>query len=574
MSNNYNINLNPKEPSSKEIAKHKNFDALLARYRTGAKPMSALRVIYSWGAAAAAIAALIFFIGFFGMERTSINEEEYFAAQPFVNPPLEEFQPAFTNFRVEVNQGAVLEYESGSRLVVPAAAFMDDRGRLIEGAVEIRYREMHDYVDFFLAGVPMVYDSAGVRYNLESAGMIEIYAEKDGQRVNLAPGVEIQVELISEVILPNIYETPKYNIYRLDTAARNWVYQDVDRIQILEDEVLDENDPLYPMKKELLDNISEIESSVQNELEYIESTIPKPEEPLRPQRKHGDNPSLELDFLDEAVVYGDGDENSELAAQRQMYKGTVWQISPLSPAYSDEDLNQVWESMHLRKLNSRVYELTLFNDGKTIKLLVNPVLTGRDYEKALEQFESEYAAYEQAMAERETRLSEQKQALMQKLDAEKAAAQRAFVERLAALRERGLEYAATQEIIKRKVINRFKATDFGIWNCDRPLPPFVHTVKGSFVDQKGNRLDNRVAYLVDKSRNTVYRFLASKNAQINFNANSENILWLVTEDNKIAIFRPEDFRRLNQRKNDHTFVMTVADREIRSEKDVREILEF
>jgi hypothetical protein len=47
---------------------------------------------------------------------------------------------------------------------------------------------------------------------------------------------------------------------------------------------------------------------------------------------------------------------------------------------------------------------------------------------------------------------------------------------------------------------------------------------------------------------------------------------LVTPDNKIAICRPEDFQALNKKTEEHTFVLTKIDREIKDESDVREVL--
>ena len=114
----------------------------------------------------------------------------------------------------------------------------------------------------------------------------------------------------------------------------------------------------------------------------------------------------------------------------------------------------------------------------------------------------------------------------------------------------------------------------GIWNCDRPIPPSEQRFKASFADKNGNTFHNRTAYLVDKSRNTVKQFYTAEKTPLNFNENSENLLWLLTEDNKIAVFRPEDFKRINQPKGSYQFEMTVIDKEIKSEADVRAVLHF
>lgn len=588
MGNNYNFKINPRLPSSEEIQRHKDFGALLRQYKgqqesRRTRRLRRLRVVSASSAAAAAVAAIAIVLGgiFSAPNEPARTAEEYFAQQEFIKPPLaKDIQPQFASFRVDANQGGVYEYPSGSRLVVPAAAFADDRGRLIEGEVDIRYREMHDYVDFFLSGVPLTYDSAGVKYHLESAGMIEIYAEQDGKRVQLAPGKNIDVELVSEIIVSsfNLNVPPRYHVYQLDTFSREWLYQDVDNIQFIEDEILEESDPLFQYKKELLSSYDAIESRVAEQLRALESSIPKPVEPLRPQRAAPGRPTLELNFLDGSLNVEDtqnGEVQDELAKLQRMYKGVIWQISPSSPAFDERAFNVRWQSVRIRPANNRDYELTLIHPQNQVTLIVSPVLMGSDYEAALQRYEGEYQAYEAARAEWEARLKEQKQALLGEAEREKAEALKAYDHKLDELRASGLEFGnATRYLVKRKVVNRFKATGFGFWNCDRLIPPAEQRVQAAFRDQHGNFYRNHTAYLVDRSENTVYRLYATDKTPLHFDANSENLLWIVTDDHKIAVARPEDFARINPEKNAYTLQLKLIDKEILNEEDVRAILQF
>lgn len=588
MGNNYKFNINPRLPSSEEVRRHKDFGALLRQFRgqqqeRRVRRLRRLRVLSIGSAAAAAVAAIAIVLGgiFSTPGQPVLTADEYFARQAFVNPPLPpSVQPQFTSFRVNANQGGVYEYPSGSRLVVPAAAFADDRGRLIEGEVDIHYREMHDYVDFFLAGVPLHYDSAGIRYQLESAGMIEIYAEKEGQRVQLAPGKNIDVELVSEIILSsfNLSVPPRYHVYQLDTFSREWLYQDVDRIQFIEDEILDENDPLRQHKEELLARYDAIESAAAEEARSIEATIPKPVEPLRPQRADSGRPTLELSFLDGSLDVEDsrgGEVRSELAKLQQMYDGVIWQISPSSPAVDERAFQVNWQSVRIRPVNNRDYELTLIHPQNQATLIVSPVLTGSDYERALQRYEAEYRDYEAAKAAREAQLREQKEALNQKVEQQKDIALKAYDDKLADLRAGGQEFGeATRYLIRRKVVNRFKATGFGFWNCDRLAPPAEERIQASFRDQHGNFYRSHTAYLADRSQNTVYRFYATDQTLLQFDPDSENLLWIVTDDHKIALISPEDFRKASVNKSSYTLPLKLIDKEIRTEEDVRAILPF
>src|ERR1017187_213247 len=96
-------------------------------------------------------------------------------------------------------------------------SFVDESGKLLNGEIELRYREFHDAFDFFVAGIPMTYDSAGVRYQFASAGMMEMQAYQNGKKVNMATGKSINIELASN------YKGTEYNLYKLDRSEERRV---------------------------------------------------------------------------------------------------------------------------------------------------------------------------------------------------------------------------------------------------------------------------------------------------------------------------------------------------------------
>lgn len=579
MKKNYDIRFNPKSLSGKEVAKHKDFDALLKKYEAGegkppTKPLFR-RIGYAVAAIAAAITVL--FIVFNGLNQESYEDKvaEWEKNQPFINPPLTNVKPQFASYKVNPSEGGVYKYPSGSQLTVPAAAFIGQNGESIEGEVVIHYREMHDFVDFFLSGIPMTYDSAGVNYTLESAGMIEIFAEQDGQRVNMAPGKSIDVELVSNVNVSPELDVPEgFNIYKLDTEKREWVYQEIDRIEVLDEDLrfaqLEEDDPLYKEKKDYLAKLETIQISQETELAKIESSIPKPVKPVKPGKAHDDH-AFSLDLSD--LIEENGTANAELTALYQKYEKMLWQISPNSEVTTNElQAFGVATGMKMKKLNGREFELTLEKENAELTVSVNPVLSGDEYEAAMTEFANEMERFQSLSAQRDAQLKAQRTALENEFSEKKRQAKMAFDDRIAEMRANGNEYAALDEIIKKKVVNRFRATGFGVWNCDRPLPPDLRILMASFEDEKGQKLNNRTAYLVDQNRNTVYRFLAEDGAKFRFNANSNNLLWLLTDDNKIAVFRPEDFKAISEGEKSFTFEMETVNKKIDNEEDVRDIL--
>ncbi len=582
MGKNYNIKINSKRLSGKEVARYKDFDALLKKLEAPQPRQISIyrRLALISGSIAAALAGIFLIAHFSQKEDYQLLAEQHFAKQEFINPPLDELKAEFASFKVDGQSGGIYEYPSGSKLIVPASAFVGKDGKPLSGQVTMHYREMHDFVDFFLSGIPMTYDSAGINYNLESAGMIEIFAEQNGERVAMAPGKSIDVELVSRVnVSPELEVPPGYNIYKLDEAKRTWVYQEIDRMQVLDEaalEDLDENSPLYPAQKELAEKMQSIQITEANESASIEASIPKMKEPSKPMRANNNEYVFDLDFNDLKKPGATGElaeTQRELADLYKQYEKMLWQLSPdanITPERLQKEFGEV-SGLSIRKLNSRDYVLTLEKGEEEISVTVNPVLSGSDYEKAMQDFNQDFANWQQKTGEREARLAAKKQALKQKIATLKKEAQEDFSNRIEKMRASGMDYAATEEIIKKKVVNRFRATGFGIWNCDRPLPPDEVILAVTFKDENNRVFENTTGYLVDKSRNTVYRFLATKGTPLSFNKNSENLLWLVTDDNKLAVFRPEQFKSVEKGK-ESTFVLNTIDKRIEDESDVREVL--
>jgi len=584
MGNNYNFKFNPKPPSSEEMNRHKDFGKLLWRFKaeqTQQQRRTRIRRLTVVSAAAAAVALIlmlasgIFTIG----QQPQMTAEAFFEQQDFITPPLPEVQKnAFTSFRVNADQGGVYEYPSGSRLVVPATAFADDYGNQINGEVDIYYREMHDYVDFFLSGLPLRYDSAGHRFQLESAGAIEIYAEQNGKPVKMAAGKAIDVVLASEIFLSNVEGeiVPPFNVYQIDTFNRDWIYQDLDRIEMTDDKILDEEDPLYTYKKDLFSRLEDIEERARIDMAALDQQYPKPVAPIKPKRANGNQPTLELNFFNGDIEIEDtenGQIESELARLYEKYDGVIWQISPSSPAFDERAFGVEWESVFIRPTNSREYELTLIHPQNQLTLVVSPVLLGNDYEKAMNQYQSELEEYEEALKTREEKLSTQKIALERSVEAQKAAVMDAYHSQLEALRTTGVQFAEGQAYqSKREIINHFSATSFGIWNCARPIQQEGTVVEASLRSQFGKPYRNHIAYVVPKGKNTLYRYYANGAIPMSLSADEDYLIWVVTEDNYIALTKPNTSSFTD--KKDHTFTLDVKKDKIEQEKKIRAILQF
>lgn len=564
MGNNYNIKRNVPEPNREDIQKFMDFDALLEAHRNaepeqeGAVVLmftspregqigSRMRrwIVMGAGLAAAAAVALLLIVRSLNDLPTPAQSlavaDAYFAKQPYVNPPLANVEPKGRPIKVNAVEGATLDLDAGTRLVIPRTAFQSDRGQLIEsGDVDIYYREMHDAVDFFVAGVPMTYDSAGTRHYLQSAGMIEIIALHNGQPVGMAPGKTIRIELSSNIAAQADGSWPSFKVYHLDTVARNWVFYGKSAMVFEAEANAEQVQGLSP------------EESLNAEKAAILLADPKPEAPMKPVKPDGKAVSFELDLKNGDIPIEPGSE-SEVADLKS--KG-IWQVLPNCPPFNLSELELTWKSVRLKKLaNEQGYELTLIDEGKQLRLLAQPVMTNKDYEKALQQYEVELAQSEQELAEWEKRTTEKIAALESRYNQE--------------TNDKG----ATASTQTRKVRHIFDINAFGIWNCDRPAPLAKSSFRIRMIeDQNGTRYPNQTAYLSDESGKSIYQLHTGRGSTVYFDQKKGYLLWMMTPDGKIALVKTKaEWAQSNPKKGVKLKVQTV-DRAIRNETDIREVL--
>lgn len=573
MEQRYNIRFNLREPSREEIERHMDFDALLQRYQEetpAASPVVPLRRTlrrrYLMGAAATVALLLAAWFLLRGEGEGASSAEEYFAQQPFLNPPLPTLEGqagAYAAASVDASSGGELSFPNGARLVVPTMAFADDRGEPIDGDVSIYYRELHDYVDFFVAGLPMQYDSAQQRYHFESAGIIDVYAEHNGRRVHLARNKQIQVQFAGSTVVTTSGVMPQLHVYRLDTAARRWEYYSPDQVQSDDASALMADAETARRWQERFEAAAQ---HYQQQRQALEATVPVPAAPTRPKAVAGKQTTLELDFLDELqLAEGSNVGPDEL---KRLSDGGVWEITPDSPPVDERAFSVTWEQVRLRRLENDRYELTLIHPQNQERLIVRPALLGADYDKAMARYETELAAYEKALATREVRLANERQ----QLDAQYAATQ-------AELQQEFNRFINEQDadtrrsLMTRRVQHQFSISQLGIYNCARPVQSELLRLQAHYVDDEGKEIEGRTAYVVNKSQNTVYRYLAADGAELSLNPQTDNLLWIVGTDGRVAVADPAQLRQLTPGQ-EATIRVRRYDDAPRDEASLRRMLQF
>ena len=120
-----------------------------------------------------------------------------------------------------------------------------------------------------------------------------------------------------------------------------------------------------------------------------------------------------------------------------------------------------------------------------------------------------------------------------------------------------------------KIMRTLEVNQFGLVNLDYPhVYPKGAKLDASFVDENGKALDLKQVVLVEMGVNALYRYTKT----IHFNPESQNVLWGLTEDNKLAYFTIEDFKALKARSGEVVFKMRVHPEELKTYDEIMAVL--
>lgn len=561
MKNEYDFRTTPRPLSSEDIVRHKDFDALLRQHRSGKRRTGIVqmrRLMYTGAALAAAAVALLLIFRTPGTTSDARRQTAAWEKQLITPPPLPQIELPYQTHMLPSAQ--VTSLEGNPHITVPADAFIDQSGRPVSGDVELRFRKLDDFVDFFLAGIKLTQDSGNVKRQLESAGMVEIYAEQNGQRVFLAPGKIVQLSFESQIELVSNGKMPAFYEYFLDADKNAWMNQGLSRTEVIGQGDLNPSDPLYEEKQALYDALARMDDRAKQSKEQWSSSNPAPTAPAKPQKSNPDQPTIELDFLANAVPQtADGQ-------KAKLYQGAIWQISPRSPAYDQRAFGVTWQSAKLTQINdSDDYELLLSHGATSLQLIVNPVLTGSAYDQALSQWRSAYADYERALADWKKRSTEALAEIDRQTEKDKTAA----------IKSREKEWAdtgASGSKLLMKLRHEMTIDRLGLWAIAQPLPTTPTIAAGRITDQFGNAYEQRVAYVVHPGHNTLHQVMISGKSRIPIAPGST--LWAVHPNGKIAVLRPSDLQQAASNVTSNKLVLDLKEPAPASKEELRKILQL
>jgi hypothetical protein len=481
---------------------------------------------------------------------------------PFINPPLKGVNIGYTEYTLPAKADTVLDYQTGSLIYVPKDAFLDKDGNAINENVILKYRELHDPADFFLSGIPMNYDSAGTTYFFESAGMADISAfDSKGNLLFANPKSPIRIGMASP------QKDDRYNVYNLDSIARKWKFIAKDTSKYVSATIDTTHKQMDSLKQfsytPVVKKVVEADTDNLIQKENINNVVEITQSLIVPKKANSGQYHFKISFSKKDFP--------EMAG----YENVLFEVDSSDKEFKSQYASITWENVKLMNgAKENEYVVTFSKGTETHSFNVHPIFESNDYNAALIFYTKKFNNY--------------KNAYLQKIDNEKKEQEKKKLEQKTLNEKRITEMneASNMQMIwqqrlaaKMQTENIFFRTlqinNFGVWNCDCPatLPQGAKLI-ADFRDEKGNKLSLDKVYLVEKGKNAVFTYYGSSFNRFQYNPDAENILWAVTEDNKLAIFRSENFKALGKNISSYTFTLTITDKMFTDYKEVKTFLDI
>jgi hypothetical protein len=256
----------------------------------------------------------------------------------------------------------------------------------------------------------------------------------------------------------------------------------------------------------------------------------------------------------------------------------VFEVGDENKNYRKELHNITWNSATISEgpQKGRNYILTLKTRQVEEKLVVYPVLTGENYNKALKDYEKKFSDYNALLAKREAEEKRLKEEMIAKQKAYQEEQKKLEAEEL---RERiriqkEMEAKLTTQFrtasLQQNVVRIFQVSNFGIYNSDCPNSlPEGPTIHASFASTDNSKLRPDNMYLIEHGRNQIFSLQSSK---FSCSPNRDYSICIIA-NGQLFLCSKEDFKSTLVQKQ-KTFVMKPLPDHVSDVAGLRKALEI
>lgn len=565
-----------------------------AEFAKAIRQKTIIKRSFQWGIAASIIATTIILFNI--NSNKHVNEKQAIVKaeqpainnkRPFINPPLANINVPLSEYSFDAEKGDVIYHSTGSVIYFPPAALVDAFGNIVKGMVTVTYREFADPIDFFVSGIPMQYDSAGVKYNFESSGMCEINAYKDNKAVFVNPAAKPQINLSTN------NKNPLHNLYFLDTIAKTWKFTGKDIITEIKNTVV-AKPGVSRSPSENIDHVGAKQIKIYSE----GNDFPLVVKPLKPVKALEGHQAFSI-----AIDPGSFE---ELYA----YDNVKFEVVDES-TYKRSDADEHWNNVKLERSSTEgIYNITFTNTARKVTYKVRPVLQGADYDAALKVFNEKEKLYKQTLnsrlvkdqhetdsitslnkrlqneynaanswndkmnalvAERNKRMKELWKHKMEEEEKRMQAERQMAEDRFLEIERNQAKYAMDMRL-SAEVMRTFTINNFGVWNCDHPEYPDKEVpIVANYKDSLNNNLIFATIAVVYKGFNGITQFPSQM--QIRVMPGQQNMIWTI-KDSILYYFTYHDFTEsgIVIDTKSFTFKMRKSEKPIASYDEIRAVM--
>jgi len=515
--------------SENQINNHKNFDKTIQNVTP--KPNAFLKSFKYWGSGGIAIIALVASIHFFNTNKeTNLQQttakgnftyepNDELAQLTAIKPPILENNIPYEIYKINASNDEVITTKSGTTFLIKKNSLVDSNNNIIEGEVEIHYREFRNPVDIFLSGIPMTYETDGIEYPFESAGMLDIKGFKDSKPIQIGKNKTI------DFLFNSTTEDNGFDFFTLNKETGVWT-KDNQKIPVA--------------------NYQQAANKKQDNINI--------EKPISPTKQNKKKYSLNLDI--------DKSNFPELA----YYEGTIFEVNETNKKFDPIIYKVQWQDAELS--NSKIknnYTLKLTREDSSIYLTVYPVIKDKYYQQAIDKYHTEISSYKKHLAANTDEFEGYDNIAAKTISQEiNEAIARNTTEQFA---NNGGSPISVRAIAGSIVTRAFRISSFGIANCDMIIIPQNQPnliAKQKTVDQNGNSIKVSNYNVANPKKNAVQSFVNTNN-ELRYHRNGPSVLWFVSDNGLIGIAYPEEFKKIKKSETlvFHTFPSQKGIEELR-----------
>lgn len=523
-----------------------DFDAMVNRVNAVKSKLMYKKIFIGSGIAIAASVAAILLFSSPDVKPQVTNVSSNIVSK--VVPPSQTLDVKYQTLTVDVKNGDTLNLSSGTQIIVPANSIVNKDGSPVINS-QLKYREFQNQTDIMLSGIPMTYDSAGVNYLLESAGMFELKSTNENEIIN--------EKIPVTVLLASNHQQVGFNAYKLDETKGTWSFiepvkakpRELEIIKgVNNEEIIITNETNNPSLKK--DQILQIPHKTVEISKILKQKFDKQEPILANENDF--TFSVDPSQIEELKLY----ENisfKPLASEVNKIKDMPEELDYLTVANTKED---------------GIYLVIFYVNKRVEKVKCTPVFKDKeDYKKALAQFKKDETAYKDKRERENKALEEQmkKEQLLSEIQERNRQKQR---NREIANQNKTVFLKNNDDLNYSSMVAAFSVKSFGYYNSDRPININQNNVVVNYtIDDKSNCQPQLYQYYTKRNAVMVNYNIGTNTTNLRFNNEDDCLLVCILNDGKrIAILEENEFReqiinnkanKITLKKIDQTFENSI-----------------